>query len=120
MRAIAQGKNNLAPEGQTIGFELDPETGFRWTGVLEMTIDELLSGKMPERDTAYDKAISFLREKLAAGERPAAEVYSKAAEQGIQERTLKKAKSALNIVSSKHSKRWYWSLPASVEVGGDE
>ena len=28
-RAIVQGKNNLAPEGQAIGFELDPAMGFR-------------------------------------------------------------------------------------------
>jgi hypothetical protein len=28
LRAIAQGKNNLAPEGKTIGFELDPQAGF--------------------------------------------------------------------------------------------
>lgn len=28
-RAIVQGKNNLAPEGAAIGFELDPATGFR-------------------------------------------------------------------------------------------
>ena len=55
-RAIAQGKNNLAPEGETIGFELDPATGFRWLGVLPITIDELLSGIAEERDTTYDKA----------------------------------------------------------------
>ena len=42
-RAIVQGKNNLAPEGQAIGFELDPTTGFRWIGVMPITIDELLS-----------------------------------------------------------------------------
>jgi len=28
-RAVVQGKNNLAPEGQAIGFELDPAMGFR-------------------------------------------------------------------------------------------
>ena len=42
-RAIVQGKNNLAPEGQAIGFELDPATGFQWIGVMPITIDELLS-----------------------------------------------------------------------------
>ncbi len=118
MRAIAQGKNNLAPEGKTIGFELNPETGFRWTGVLEMTIDELLSGRMPERDTTYDKAISFLKEELAAGEQAASEMYAKAAEQGIKERTLKKAKSALDIKSLKHGDRWFWSFRAS-KVGDE-
>jgi len=114
IRAIAQGKNNLAPEGKTIGFELDPDTGFKWMGVLDMTIDDLLSGTLPERDTTYDRAIEFLKAELAESDRPAAEVYAKAAEQGIQERTLKKAKSTLAIASYKKEKRWYWkALQAS-------
>jgi len=113
-RAIAQGKNNLAPEGRTIGFELDPDTGFRWIGVLDMTIDDLLSGTMPDRDTTYDKAIEFLKVELAGGEKPAVELYAKAADQGIQERTLKKAKAALGIASYKVQKKWYWNgLPAA-------
>jgi len=119
-RAIAQGKNNLAPEGRTIGFELNPETGFRWTDALEITVDELLSGKMPGCDTAYDKAISFLKVELADGEQPAAEIYAKSTEHGIQERTLKKAKSALNIASYKRHKKWYWSASAYSDGGGDE
>jgi hypothetical protein len=117
-RAIAQGKNNLAPEGKTIGFELDPATGFRWAGVLEMTIDELLSGVMPERDTTYDKAVDFLKTELAENDQPAAELYEKAEAEGIGERTLKKAKYALDIGSYKKDKRWYWAaLPSSEDCG---
>jgi len=82
-----QGKNNLAPKGQAIGFELDPQTGFQWVGTLPITIDELLSGVMPERDTTYDRAVDFLKTALADGEKPAASLYEKAAEQGISERT---------------------------------
>jgi hypothetical protein len=37
-RAIAQGKNNLAPEDASIGFELDPQAGFRWISALPVTI----------------------------------------------------------------------------------
>jgi archaellum biogenesis ATPase FlaH len=96
-RAIAQGKNNLAPEGKTIGFELDPETGFRWAGVLDMTIDELLSSAMPERDTTYDKAIDFLKNELSGGDKAAACLYEKAQENGISERTLRSAKHALAL-----------------------
>lgn len=121
-RAIVQGKNNLAPEGQAIGFELDPKTGFRWIGTLPITIDELLSGTMPERDTTYDKAIDFLQKELVDGERPAAFLFEKAAGQDIQERTVRKAKQALNISSFKKEKRWFWKLPCSSPRGenGDE
>ena len=108
-RAIAQGKNNLAPEGKTIGFELDPMTGFRWAGVLEMTIDELLSSAMPERDTTYDKAIDFLKNELADGNKAAAFLYEKAKESGISERTLRSAKQALALGSFKKDNRWYWA-----------
>ena len=68
-RAIVQGKNNLAPEGAAIGFELDPATGFRWIGTLPITIDELLSGVMPERDTTYDRAVEYLKAELADSEK---------------------------------------------------
>jgi len=118
-RAIAQGKNNLAPEGKTIGFELDPQAGFRWAGVLDMTIDELLSGAMPERDTTYDKAIDFLKTELAEGEKPAAFLFEKAAEQNIQARTLKKAKATLDIGSFKKDNRWFWAAFPQREMGQD-
>ena len=79
-----------------------------------MTIDDLLSGAMPEHDTTYDRAVAFLKAELANGEKPASEVYAKAAGQGIQERTLKKAKAALGISSFKKEKKWYWNgLPTA-------
>jgi len=113
VRAIAQGKNNLAPEGRTIGFELDPDTGFKWTGVLEMTIDDLLSGSMPERDTTYDRAVDFLKNELAEGRRPAAELFKKAAEQDISEKTLRNAKKSLDVKVTKDGKRWFWVMPTA-------
>jgi RecA/RadA recombinase len=117
MRAIAQGKNNLAPEGKTIGFELDPNNGFCWSGVLEMTIDELLSGSMPERDTTYDRAIEFLKAELADGSKAAKSLFEKAKANDIHERTLKKAKSVLGVGSFRKSKRWYWAALPSADSG---
>jgi predicted metal-dependent hydrolase len=64
---------------------------------------------MPEQDTTYDRAIEFLKTELANGEKPAAELYERAAENDIQARTLKKAKAALGICSFRKEKRWYWA-----------
>ena len=119
-RAIVQGKNNLAPEGQAIGFELDPATGFQWIGVMPITIDELLSGIMPERDTTYDRAVDFLKVQLADGEKPAAFLFEKAASEEIQARTLKKAKAALAVPSFKRDKKWFWGALTSDGGGADD
>jgi len=119
-RAIAQGKNNLAPEGKAIGFELSPETGFHWIGTLDITIDDLLSGVMPEHDSTYDRAVELLKTELADGDRPAAFLFEKAESEGIQERTLRSAKAALAVVSYKRDKRWFWGALPSAEDNGNE
>ena len=109
LRAFAQGKNNLAPEGQSIAFEINPNTGFRWAGAHPVTIDELLSGKY-DKETASELAQNFLIAELTDKALPAAEVISMADEQDISERTLKRAKSTLGIRSFRKEDRWYWTI----------
>jgi len=111
LRAFAQGKNNLAPEGKAIAFELDPASGFRWVGEYPVTLDELLSGVMPERDTTYDRAVAFLQGEFINGEMPAALLFEKAAALDISARTLKKAKAVLDIRSFKRENQWFWVSP---------
>jgi len=109
LRAFAQGKNNLAPEGQSIAFELDPATGFRWAGSHPITIDDLLSGKY-DKETAVELAKSFLSAELTGRIIPATEIISMADERDISERTLKRAKSALDVRSFKEQDKWYWTI----------
>ncbi|MCC8122311.1 MAG: hypothetical protein LIO58_02060 [Oscillospiraceae bacterium] len=110
VRAFAHGKSNLAPEGGAIAFELDPEAGFRWIGKHSVTIDELLGGFTAEPDSAYDRAAAFLQSELAEGEQPAAALFEKAAANGIAERTIRKAKSALGVRSFKRQDKWFGAL----------
>jgi hypothetical protein len=119
-RAIAQGTNNLAPEGKSIGFELDPDSGFRWLGAYPITIDELLSGAMPEQDSTYDRAVAFLQTELAESEQPASLLFEKAASEKIQARTLKKAKAALGVKSRKQGERWFWAALPAMEDSENE
>ena len=109
MRAFAQGKNNLAPEGKSIAFELNPETGFRWVGAHPITIDELLSDRT-DKETAAENAKDFLAETLTGNEIPANEVYEMADEQDISVRTLKRAKTIAGVRSFKKNNKWFWTI----------
>ena len=66
LRAIAQDKSSLAPEGTSIAFRMDKDNGFTWEGVYDITVEELLSGESRGQKTKDAK--SFLAEILAEGQ----------------------------------------------------
>jgi len=115
MRAFAHGKSNLAPEGSSIAFELDPDSGFRWIGAHPVTIDELLSGRV-EKETAVECAKNFLIAELSGKIVPAKDVFDMASEQDISSRTLKRAKSDLGVRSFKKDDKWYWAFDSSTDI----
>ena len=110
LRAFAQGKSNLAPEGKAIAFELDPETGFRWIGEYPITIDELLQGVLIHKDSPFERAETLLRNELTGCSLPASTIFSLAKEEEISERTLRRVKAKLNVQSCKKDDVWFWSL----------
>ncbi len=110
-RVMAHLKSSLAPQGKAIAFELD-NGGFRWVGVYEMGIDELLNGISTEREpTKEAQAISLIYEMLRDGELPSAEVYSRLAKHGISKRTAENAKGKIGVLSVKKGAGWKWKLP---------
>ncbi len=112
MRVIAQSKSSLAPEGDSIAFELDKETGFCFLGKSEITVDDLLNGCA--KDNKTQQAETLLLEFLAAGKQPQAAVMEQAKAQGISKRVVDEAKKTLGIRSQKVEDRWYWALPNTV------
>lgn len=44
IREVCHAKSSLAPEGKSIAFRLDKETGFEWIGKYDISEDDLLSG----------------------------------------------------------------------------
>jgi len=46
---------------------------------------------------------------------PAVEIMLSAEGQGISEKTLKRAKSALSVISVKRGGQWFWDMPIEVE-----
>jgi hypothetical protein len=109
MRAFAHGKSTLAPEGSSIAFELNPDSGFCWIGKHPVTIDELLSGRF-EKETAVERAKNFLIAELTSKVIPANDIYDMAEERDISKRTLKRAKSDIGIRSFKENEKWFWTF----------
>jgi len=108
IRIVAHDKSSLAPEGASIAFELDPDTGFQWKGCCDTTVEQLLSGS----GTVQTKTMLMedaLRE-LLTQPTPAEEVQKRASELGVSQRTLMIAKKNLGAVSEKQGDRWYWRL----------
>ena len=111
MKAFAHGKSNLAPEGQSIAFELNPETGFRWVGTHPITIDEILKGgAAADKEGVSEKAVALLEAELSDKVVSASEMFSKAKEQNISARTLKTAKAVLGVRTFKKGNQWLWTL----------
>lgn len=109
IRIVAHDKSSLAPEGKSIAFALDPDSGFQWKGYCETSVDELLSGK-GSLLSKTSQAENLLRELLSDGEILSDEVMSKAAELGISERTVKIAKQNLGVKSFRKGGKWYAAL----------
>ncbi len=108
IRAIAQIKNNLAPEGDTVAFQL-VDGQFQWIGSYDISAEELLSG-MSFRDKG-SKAESFLKNILNSNPSyPASQIFQQGQELGISKRTLENVKQSLGVKSSRVGSSWYWSL----------
>lgn len=113
IRAFAQTKSNLAPEGPPMAYELCPESGFRWLGHYDISVEELLgygSNGGERKKTPFDRALSLLEEELSDHPLPAGEIIKRAKEEKICERTLHAAKAKLDIKSIKKGKQWFWEL----------
>lgn len=109
LRIVAHDKSSLAPEGKSIAFELSPETGFKWKGYCETSVDDLLSG----RGSVVNKttqAENLLKDILSENELPFEDVMEQAKEQGISHRTLMTAKKNIGVISVKVAEKWHWRL----------
>ena len=111
-RAIAHIKSSLAPIGDSIGFEIDPEYGFLWKGRSYLTADDMLFGYKKRETTMLDEAVEFLKIRLSESPVLANEIRSEAKAYGISDATLKRAKEKLKIMSIKigYQGSYFWSL----------
>jgi hypothetical protein len=118
-RVLAVTKSNLAAPASALGFRVNANAAGRsaveWLGRYDRTADQLLArpdGPLKPRDYASD----WLKKELAAGPRKAADVLAAAADDGIPEATLRRAKRDVDIRSHRAyaddaSSTWYWYDP---------
>ena len=109
IRVVCHVKSSLAPEGKSIAFRLDKDTGFEWIGEYDISADNLLSGD--NRGQKIHVAKEFLQEVLASGSVAQTKVAEEAESRGIKKKTLWNAKKELEIDSVKIGNQWFWMLP---------
>ena len=109
IRIVCHVKSSLAPEGKSIAFRLDKESGFEWIGEYDISANDLLSGNC--RGQKIKGAKEFLLEMLADGAVEQNAIPKEAESRGIKGKTLWNAKKALGVQSKKTGNRWSWMLP---------
>ena len=109
IRVVCHVKSSLAPEGKSIAFRLDKDTGFEWIGEYDISADDLLSGD--NRGQKIHAAKEFLQEVLASGSVAQTKVAEEAESRRIKKKTLWNAKKELEIDSVKIGNKWFWMLP---------
>lgn len=123
-RVVVQVKTNLGPMAKGLAFTIEAGL-FRWLGISTVTAEQMDMPQDEETRTKLEEATDFLREELADGPRPGAELIKEARKQlDISERTLKTAKARVGIEHYRETTadgraRWYWRLPTK-QVGSKD
>lgn len=107
-RVMCHVKSSPAPEGKSVAFRLDKETGFQWIGEYDISADDLLSGDARGQKSRIAK--EFLLDILADGGMAQKKIEEEASKQGIKKKTLRNAKQELEIDSVKRGNQWFWRL----------
>jgi hypothetical protein len=114
---LAVMKSNAAVRGLTLGYRIKTDDLGRavveWNGPVDLSADAVNKpADAPVR--ARDRAAAWLRAQLAGGPRKVTDLYSAAAEAGIPDRTLERAKADLRVAAWKayffedRRSAWYW------------
>lgn len=110
-RVLVMQKSNLAPTGKAIIFSVDNGV-VNWIEEVEKTADEILNASdgAGRPDNQTQNAIELLKEHLNKVPISQKEMMLILNENGISERTVKKAKAILGVQSIKKGTNWYWFL----------
>jgi AAA domain len=110
--ALVHVKSNLGRLAPSIGYQIDDAGVFSWTGLSQLTPQELLADRpigagLPKRKLVAE----WLRQNLQDGKRSQYNIEEAARRDGVCIATLRRAKFDLGVQSTKERSSWYWSLP---------
>jgi predicted ATP-dependent serine protease len=116
LRILAQVKNNIGAKPQSYVYEIVAQPKglpvIEWRGTTHYSADDLeRQGQDDQSEEA--RAVEFLREVLAKGPMPSAELFIRAADAEISRPTLNRAKREAGVKSEKKGKTWIWKLAES-------
>jgi len=111
---LTQSKSNLGPLGRTQVFT-KYQGQFEWCGISRLRAELLAgSGRGPDLHV-FLEAVCWLEARLEGGvPLLATTVQAEAEEEGVNSATLRRAKKALGVRSTKQGEVWYWQLPGLV------
>lgn len=116
-RLLLSGKNNLAPEGTGLAFDIGGiPPAIQWEpGPVNLRADDALAAESEGGGDggALAEATDFLRAELAHGRKTGTEVKAAAKSAGISTRTLDRARARLGVTAAPDGYRgpWTWGLP---------
>lgn len=107
-------KNNLA-HAEGLAYTITDRRIAWESAPVTITADDLSDST---HTTPRDEAEQWLRQALQDGRVSSAKLAAEAKREGISERTLKRAKKGLGVVSEKDGSAWYCRLPDETDTSG--
>ncbi len=102
-------KSSLAPEGESIAFLFNKDSGFHWIGKCKMEADAV-AVHTPSTLCKKDRAVQLLRIMLSSGDVASVDVFNRMDKLGISKRTVQTAGKELGINAYRKNNAWFWSL----------
>lgn len=114
---LACEKSNYAVRAKTIPFEIQ-DSKIAWGNPCEVTAEELhTDSSINLEKSAKDEAIDFLKIELKTS-MEASKILKLARDNGIAEKTLRRAAQGIGVLKKKLTHHWEWSLPNQDDQGG--
>jgi DNA repair protein RadA/Sms len=109
-RIMAQAKMSLAGLGTSIVFSIE-DKGLEWVGTSTITANELSQAQPNLQHHQRKDAMKWLKDFLTPTAQPSELTIHEAEKVSISEKTLRRAKEALGVLSTRIDNIWYWRLP---------